>query len=693
MMMLYDTLLPDGEYRLGIRYASPTDAVRQPPYYGDEARAVVSTRYVGAGVDIDLRLEPLTQVGTRVIVPYLSQEVVDAFRSGELSQWLQRCWWRAVQMGLTIAVVDQDGSKLEIAVPPWWVTEPWKRRTNGVRVYDNIVVADELKIKRIVLLYDESLSESDPDFWGVQLLRGHQWIETLGQETLSDYVPKDKRSGFRGFVEFDRGAERALRRAENSQHERFDRRGVGVKDLINVITDTVRGFAEEQRWHGHEAPLPAPAGDVEIALRFLRFLSPRARSSRTIDTGAVGPAQLRMDFSERWECALRLDYPDPKSTRVNWGDHIRNLSAIVRLQPASFSRHASVSLELVEVEGGASVVVSTGSVHLQEGEGLIHFGDFQVITGAAGPGKLQCPRKGRWKLTARVKDKESEVNRASRSIFVNEDPPARDANPYTLSIAVENHTTGQRRINSGDTVGVQVSVTNHTPDNQGLELTASIGDLLLADGALVDTQGTPSGGTPTRVAGVQTSVVVNPAALPPSPERSVYLSPGRHALRADLFLNGKPVAHASKSLDIEVDPAQSQDWPPFDIEQIPGDGPHPRWQFHKRSRDEWTLQYPSQHPLYRALAGGPARSTFVVDVCAEGIVEWAMEPLDHGDHSRLDVLMDGIPVGVDPDRWGEYCEGLQRLAALRGQPDSVDKYNQQVRDCAARSLSLFEEWG
>ena len=192
--------------RVPSRYTvcQPYRCCSSAPLLRDEARAVVSTHYLGEGVDIDLRLDPLTEIGTRVIVPYLSQEVVDAFHSGELSQWLQRCWWRAVQMGLTIAVVDQDHSRLAIAVPPWWATEPWKRRTNGVRVYENIAVADGLKIKRIVLLYDESLSESDPDFWGVQL-GGHQWIETLGQETLADYVPKDKR-GFRGFVEFDRGA-------------------------------------------------------------------------------------------------------------------------------------------------------------------------------------------------------------------------------------------------------------------------------------------------------------------------------------------------------------------------------------------------------------------------------------------------------------------------------------------------------
>ena len=111
MMMLYDTLLENGEYRLGVRRAIPSDTVLNPPFVGEEARRVVSTRYaVPDGTDIQLGLEPLASRGTRVIIPHLSANAVDAIHSGELYQWLQRCWWRAVQVGLTIDVVDEYGS-------------------------------------------------------------------------------------------------------------------------------------------------------------------------------------------------------------------------------------------------------------------------------------------------------------------------------------------------------------------------------------------------------------------------------------------------------------------------------------------------------------------------------------------------------------------------------------------------------
>ena len=705
MMILYDTLLRDGTYRLGVRYASPFDTVLAPPFVGDLARSIVSSRYISEdGMEIELRLDPLVSVGTRIIVPHLSLEAVDAIHSGELYQWLQRCWWRAVQTGLKIKIVDERNNTKSVTVPSWWQDEPWRNGKRGVKVYNDIDVAEDMRIKRIVLLYDESLHEPDiegvsPQFCGVQLFRGQQWIETLGSE-LSDYIPRERRPGFRGFVEFDRRTERVLRRAEISQHENFDRRVSGVKTLISVIEDRVSEFSREQGWTAQERTRPAPGTERTAALEFLRFLSPNARRDSRNGTGPASPIQLGMDFpvADRWECDLRMDFPDPSSGRIDWGQHLRNVEVAVRLEPPRLMERATVSLELAYAADKTTVAsVQSLEMEILDGEGVARFGDFQIITGRSSLEKLQCAQSGKYKLTARVESNGSHVARSARSFYVNEDPPTHGANPYTISISIENHTTQQRRINSGDTVGVQISVSNRTAGAQTLELTASLGDLLLADMSQVQTEGTPPGASPARVAGVQTQIMVNPAA--PGPNQYVNLPPGRHALRADLYLDGEVIAYASRTVYVEVDPVQPDDWPPFRIEQIFGDGHHPRWQFQKKSQDDWVLQYAPTYPLYRALDASPSRrgtwlsgvSAFVIDVCAEGIIEWAMEPLDDGDSSRLDELLGGAPVGADPDRWGNYCEKMGELASLRRNREQVDKYGHLVRDCAALSLSLFEE--
>ena len=649
-------------------------------------------------------LTPLDSIGTRIIVPHLSGEAVDAIHSGELHKWLQCCWWRAVQTGLNIDIVDEGGDRTPVEVPSWWQDEPWKKQGGGVRTYEGIDVADSLKIKRIVLLYDESLDNSDIEgitsqFCGVQLLRGQQWIETLGLE-LSDYIPRDKRPGFRGFVEFDRRTEHELRRAENSQHENFDRRRSGIKSLISSIEDKVKEFAEEQGWTTRELTRPAPGQERTAALEFLRFLSPNARRQSHNGSGSSNSSQLALDFSkeDRWECDLQLEFPDPDSARVDWGQHLRNVEVYVRLDPPRNLERATVSLELSNPEINASVVpVESQELDLRDGDGVARFGDFQVITGRPKGKKLQCVQGGKYRLTARVKSKGTQVARSSRIFYVKEEPPPYDSRPYTVSISVENHTTPGRRINSGDSVGVQISVTNRTAKTQSLELTASLGDLLLSDMLQMQVDGTPPGATPVRIPAVQNQIVVNPTK--PSSQESVNLPPGKHYIRADLFLDGDVVAHAGHILYVEIDPVQPDDWPPFKIEQISGEGHHPRWQFDKKSQDDWVLQYPPTYPLYRALDASPARngtrlsgvSAFVVDVCAEGIIEWAMEPLDVGNSSRLDELLDGTPAGADPNRWEDYREKMGELASLRRGQEQMDKYGHLVRECAALSLSLFEE--
>ena len=488
MVMLYDTLLPGGEYRLGVWYANPNALVRQPPFLGEEARNVVSTRHAEEGMEIELGLKPLTQVGTRVIVPYLSPEALEAFQSGELYRWLQRCWWRAVQTGLAIALVNEHGIRQEVDIPSWWESEPWKRRTDGLRLYRDIDVGDGLKIKRIVLRYDEALGGDDPDFWGVQLLRGRQWIETLGQEALGDYIPRVRRPGFRGFVEFEREAELAFRRGEKPQHERFDRRSYGVKELIDAIEARVAKFAEEQGWSQPAPTRHAPGAEQAIAYAIQRFFARGAH--RRPDEGRVPaapgsqPPLIPQDPVVHWECDLRFDLPDPSVARVDWGQSIRNVEADVRIEPPpAFGHGATVSLEATPADHqNRATVVARVPVEVRGGTSTARFGDFQIIRGLPSAERIQCPEPGQYRLRARVEASGSQVAKsAARSIYVNEDPPERLRHPYSLSISVANHSPRQQRINSGDIIGVQVSVTNRSVNTEDFTLTASLGDLLLAD--------------------------------------------------------------------------------------------------------------------------------------------------------------------------------------------------------------------
>lgn len=94
MLMLYDTLLENGEYRLGVRFARPIDQVRRPLFNYEASSAVQDVHHeIFDNQFVPLALQPLTEVGSRIIVPFLTEEAFRAISSGELSRWLQRCWW------------------------------------------------------------------------------------------------------------------------------------------------------------------------------------------------------------------------------------------------------------------------------------------------------------------------------------------------------------------------------------------------------------------------------------------------------------------------------------------------------------------------------------------------------------------------------------------------------------------------
>ncbi|MCA1705739.1 MAG: hypothetical protein LC808_21745, partial [Actinobacteria bacterium] len=137
MVMAYDSLLEDGTYRLGLRVARPDDVVLHPPYEGDVARKIIQGELEGwGGPSIPLGLEPLTEPGTRIIVPLLEEEAVEAFVNGQLAQWLERSWWRAIQTNeLEITIGEEGGAAQTISPPHWWKDEPWLSADENPNLY------------------------------------------------------------------------------------------------------------------------------------------------------------------------------------------------------------------------------------------------------------------------------------------------------------------------------------------------------------------------------------------------------------------------------------------------------------------------------------------------------------------------------------------------------------------------------
>ena len=150
------------------------------------------------------------------------------------------------------------------------------------------------------------------------------------------------------------------------------------------------------------------------------------------------------------------------------------------------------------------------------------------------------PEPGEWKLRARVMYGGAQVASAMRRLYVETDPPdAPLPKPYTLSLSVRNLSRdGLRRINNGDEIGVQVTVSNRSADDATLRLDASLADRLLADCNEVTLDGAPAGDVPSRRAAVSERLrVYTSPRLMPEPH-VIVLQPGLHYLRADLWKEG-----------------------------------------------------------------------------------------------------------------------------------------------------------
>lgn len=720
MLILYDTKLANGKYRLGMRLCLPGDQVRRPPLCGEEAlRAVQQDRYEFEGISIPLALKPLQQVGTRIIMPFLSQDALEAFHSGELVRCLQRCWWRAIQTDkLDIQVVDDNGESIEIEVPYWWQDLPRRnfrpahvmtsRNGNAFMVWENERIGqDRLTVKRLVLLHNDTLKEDEigedpgeyPEYAGVQLLRKQQWIETIGAwREFRDVIPEDKQAGFRGFVEFDRDSDRELRKIENSQHDGIDGRKRGYKRAIRSwLRKRVREFATQMNWMEDEQQDENDASELEqkIGKRIAgTFLVPR-RPIKTNDT----PKD-----QNHWTCNLELDYPQVGTTRVDYGQELSNLAVRV---DAMLGIASSTTFDL-----RLYISDSTGArdlLEIREGEPVssgyrMKFGNWRVLQGRANPKKMQmsCPHPGVYTLRAEVHVDGTLAAEDSRRLYVACDPPAPpQQKPQSLSISVVNpNNPDERRVRSrsGDRLLAQISVTNRDVGAFEGFVFARLDDELLVSEAPVSLAGTLAGDSPQRDAawyGEICLVLQGNVGLELNQDAKLITSePGRVRLEADLYAREDSemhhsLSHANKDIWFESDPGATSDLP-FLIKSTDKHRNPAMWWLQDEG-DTQTLFYRKEYPLRAALKQSSAQ-VYIEEIVFHGLLEWAFHPVEHGDESNLRQMRDMELDGINPALRDDYQRRLDELGSLAQSSSSSSlEFSQRLRETVALMQKVLRE--
>ena len=738
MLMLYDTKLPglDGEYRFGLRLARPSDVVRKPPLLGDAARKAITMEQfdVGGGLFVPLSLKPLSVAGTRIIIPFVDNEVVEAFRSGTLARWLQRCWWRAIQAkDVEIIMVDeeQEDSGKPIEVPPWWQGEPWKTNTNSGNVFVRRWEMDkhgkkgeEVLIKRLVLLYDPNLNHDEivddpdqPEYGGIQLMRKRQWVETRGAlDKYGSFISEENSAGFRGFVEFDQRTDRDLRSMENSQHDEFKGKYKKVVLIREYLKDKVGEFAQEIGWvNNDEEYLPEDyEHENQILNRFAdRILAP------------ISPDPVPDPNKLYWTCNLELKFPNCEIGRVNWGRSISDVSVGVIVKPAdNLHTPASLLLEWVDATRGKVIEIAREESVVWRTNTTHSFGDWQLVKGrATQKNQIACPIPGKYLLRVAVIHSGERVAETHREVFVQQDRPQPISPDIAQSLSIRIGTLSspnQQRFKEGDNVYFQIVARNYEISEKQTYITARIvrsstdpgkpewvRDLVLYKPLLLS--GAMGDDSPKKVLSHfeqfqlrRDGDLVNSSGRTETGNETLLLQQGKYYIQANLYADQSDrssLCGERKAFYFMQDVGNAESAWPFSVKPNNKEDCSPLW---KLNTDMDELLFNANHPIYKQLpikrrlhSPTAGHMAFIFEVAIEGLLEWALRPLEdlqNRGESNIDQLRDAIKRGnASSSIWERYRINLEDLARMtkQGSNESRFEYAAIKRETVALLLSIL----
>ena len=686
-MMLYDTMLTDSEYRFGSMKVVYDDLVAlEPPLLGVEARqGMGSPSYVPdcAQLALPLASEPLSKPGTRIVVPYLRDSAVKAFRDGSLFAWLQYLWWRPICEGiLAITVIDDENeTSAKVTEPSWWERDSWSADalTRGkpqklfgdcwIQVQENLDIGKGCAIKTLALIYDPDLSEDTwaahgPFYSGIQMFRAGQCIQTLWDfdHKLNEYKPH-----LRGFVEFDGATDAKLRKRENSQHDGFDRRGIMRDPVLPFLRDAMASFASAIGLIKQSDTETAGTSDQER--QTVQFVIDKLLAGGIGTLPNENPGDDSNTTADRpWDIDILLSYPDPDTTRVNWRQRITDIRMVVNAAPDFPGRNLRFTIEWDSPGGKLQTLRETKSrtpIETMQLRDLVLVSPDSRLAGG-----LQC-QAGVHRIRAAVYNGKKLIAKKARRVHVEMDPPERPERPYTVSISAENTTsTGEKRIEHGDKVRLQINGRNRTHEECTADVLLRMHDgAVLLFGKSITMTGTRMGEDDRRHLLHRMEVTVvrseDSESKFDSETQTLSLVPGRQSLRCYLLDGSNELAEGAHTLHFEVESPSNKRNSPFEPAKAMDSGA-PMWQLDMSSS---SLIFAPDNPLYMALEKRSTSQTangnspYLLEVTVNGLLEWALEPLleEESDNTNIEALRESKPELVYDAAWDSYMYWLSEL--------------------------------
>ncbi len=298
----FDSLTEKDGYRLNYKMLIGSSYEGSPKALeGEEAKDLIKK----------LKMELLSNIGTRIIIVNPIQELVEAIKNGELIKNIQETWWPIIARGAEI-FLDINGVKRIVGFPEEYYDLP-EKPANGWKVWfrKNIKIGDDYTIRHIHLLI--APKKIDEDFRGIHLYR--QGMKTGG---FNFEIPPKIKDRYFGYIELDRGSEHMVIPLEDITHYGFKKkRTTEFQKIKRFIESDHKAFMDREgllvKKYSSEEKLKKT---FENSSKIINELI----SSFGIDS--VGEGGMTASFIVRW---MGIDFPDEGNSKVVTGETISNI--------------------------------------------------------------------------------------------------------------------------------------------------------------------------------------------------------------------------------------------------------------------------------------------------------------------------------------------------------------------------------
>ena len=416
--MYYDSLREDKTYRLGATKATKIDCPMLH-WDGDEARDKLKEL---------TDLEPLSRIGTRIIILSPIKELEDEIKSGSFMDAIEETWFRALEKGgVKVRIKSPDGDIIA-KMPKLFPISPkdtakikvWTKKNDEIKLPSG----ERFRIKHLQIAYKKG-GEIPEQLRGVGIIHNNMKITSINMEG----VPIDIANNIYGFIEFDRELDRELRKNYNQNPNHYDLiwRRAAPRMIKNYIQEELRRFGYEKLGIGVDPRERRKQIRTAAEINALRDLCKYAKELDLFGRkgGPVKPPVTTVAPPPNKEIGVMLhnfNFPAPeRAPRVNWGEEIRDFEAII-FNKTNIDLKGQLRIFILFGDKEIKQIHDEKDINISQYLKPMSLGPFNITFS-----KNIFPDPGEYRLRIRLINQVShvEIDYLTRRIWVEKDPEFR----------------------------------------------------------------------------------------------------------------------------------------------------------------------------------------------------------------------------------------------------------------------------